>query len=190
MHAGYHFIIFAILFGIAIIDWIMLGNWVRFYYLLGIPLYKRSFTYTRDLSNMALIDKLDNHIISLNQPFGLKEFDRDTVAFREAYKFQMSFGEKKQRGYSPMMHGVIRFDRITRKVTITGIGNWFTFFFIPGFIFLSVFTTVNVEGPFQFIKFIFPIGLFAVYFIIYRMQKGVYDKIVDGIKKIVGGVEY
>lgn len=190
MDAGNHLVIFFSLFGLAIIDWVMLGNWVRGYYQFGVPVYKKDFTYTRDQSNNNLLNFLDNHNKNLSPPFAFHIFDTDTVAFREQYKMRFSSWGGKQRSYTPMMHGIIRFDRISRKVTVTGIANWLSLLFIPAFIYFAVFMTGTHDGNFMYFKLIFVIAPFAVLFFIYRMQKEVYDKIVESLKKIVGGVEY
>lgn len=178
------------LFGLAVLDWFMMTFWIEFYYLFGLPLYRKTFRYSNDLSNMALVDKIDSKLITLHAPFELREFNGCTVAFREKYQFAMPLGEDKKKGYNPVMHGLVKFDRHNRTVTITGIANWFWLFFIPTFIYIASLVTADGSLSSEIMRYLFIAGPPVVFFIVYYKQKKIYEKIVALLKMEMGGIDY
>lgn len=182
------FIYLLLLIPFGLLSWALKGFWVKFYYKSGLPIYRRKLLCTRKLSNPDLIAKIDNHLKALSLPFAIKEFDEQTIAFRENYKIQMPAGKSKQMMYTPIMHGLIKFDRVTGNLTVSGLTNSFQVYFFLGFIFFAIAIFGSFEFPFILMK-VFFLGFIAIVAgSIYTLQKKVYDKIVEFLSEELKGI--
>ena len=161
-------LLFPAVFLIAILELIVSGTWQKFYFTSGIPIFKQSIR----LSSPAELS-----VDSLNEqfqggwcdPLRFREISRHNIAFREAL-FHFSFFKMN---YTPVMHGLIRYDERSKELHVIGFANWFA----PLFIIVFIATAASFRGADAGIDImftLFPIGLFALlYFIQFRRFTGV-----------------
>ncbi len=154
-------IFFLIIVLIAIAELIVSGTWQPFYFTWGIPIYWKSVRLSAppELS----IDILNNQFSQDEYiPFLFKRINRHEIAFREV------FFSLQRINYTPIMHGLIRYDDKIKELKIIGLVNWFSPLFIMFLISISISWSIFVP-----IIGIMLIVLFTGFFIQYRRFSGI-----------------
>ncbi len=150
---------------------ILSGRWARFYFLIGLTLFKKSFTFAGEPHLSA--EELSQHFgHGISTPIVFHELDQDAIGFREKmFSFRLFHN-------TPIMHGLIRVDRSHREISVTGFANWFPIVF--AIVFLSTFPRVLIEKEgFGF----FILFFFAMLAILYAIQFSRFIKIFEQVKE-------
>jgi hypothetical protein len=153
---------------------ILSGRWTKFYFLNGLTLFKKSFTFTGDPHLSA--EELSMHYSQgISMPIVFHELYQDAIGFREKmFSFQFWLFR-----YTPIMHGLIRIDRSQREISVTGFANWSSTVFVIVF-FLSIFPRMSPGN--ELIGF-FIESCFAISCILYAIQFYRFTKIFELIKE-------
>jgi hypothetical protein len=117
---------------ILFLEMLFQAKFARLYFLVGLPIFRHTVKYRLGANPIP-----DSDEIELSMPnsrfrdFRFKALDSSNLGFREQF-----FGGLFQMSYTPVMHGLLSFDRRRGIVSVTGYANWFTlafiFFFIEG----------------------------------------------------------
>ncbi len=100
------------------------------------------------------------------QKFRFKTLDSSNIGFREQF-----FGNLFQIAYTPVMHGVLSFDRRRGIVSVTGYANWFPLVFVLFF----------VEGISQEGAIFFAFVLALIIGIIYAIQASRFSNVAGDV---------
>lgn len=150
---------------------ILSGRWAGFYFLYGLTLFKKSFTFAGD-PHLSAEELSQDFSQGISTPIVFHELDQDTIGFREKmFSFRLF-------NYTPIMHGLIRIDRIHREMSVTGYANWSPIVF--AIVFLSTFLRMSLEkeGLGFFILF-----FFAMLGVLYAIQFSRFIKIFAQVKE-------
>ncbi|WP_265550690.1 hypothetical protein [Trichlorobacter lovleyi] len=160
-----------ILVVVAIAETVLNSRWLPFYFLNGIPLFKKtvSIVETPCLSPDDLTNQFSQGITT---PIVFAPIGEDLIAFREK---MISF---RFFHYTPVMHGLIRVDRDRLEISVTGYANWFSLLF--AFIFPAAFIT-NSPAKSE-LGFIIPF-LLVLFGSLYAIQFYRFTKILEAIKQ-------
>jgi hypothetical protein len=113
--------VFAIVFGIALAEMLLSGTWARWYFRLGIPIFRREYesrAYAGELPTAeALAEPLANSVFPA---IVFRSFGDGLYGFRER-AWPPSF----RLSYTPIMRGIVRFDGTSSRVVVLGMANWF-----------------------------------------------------------------
>ena len=102
-----------------IVEAILLGSWVRGYYRMGLPIFRRRAFAMAGVNALPDISFLQERFRSkLLPPLRFRTLDPGEIAFRE------QVFHARIVSYTPVMRGLIRFDPSTNEVVITGLLNW------------------------------------------------------------------
>jgi hypothetical protein len=160
-------ILFPVIVVIAIVELIVSGTWQHFYFTTGIPLFKKSAILSGppELSAGLLNERYSG---GLWAPLRFRQMSPHEVAFREAF---LCF---RLMNYTPVMHGLVRYDESMNELQVIGLANWFAPLFIVFFIAFA-WSFSGSGGEIALMFTVFPIGLFALlYFIQFKRFNGVF----------------
>lgn len=160
-------VLFPIIFVVLIAELIVSGTWQSFYFRAGIPLFKKSIRLSSppELSVDDLNRRFERGVF---MPLRFKQMSPHEVAFREA------FSGFRLLSYTPVIHGLIRYDETTRELHMIGFANWFALLFIIVLIAIAS-SFPSSEVPFDVMFTVFPLALFALlYFIQFKRYTGVF----------------
>jgi len=110
--------LFLIVVLIVIAELIVSGTWQRFYFTTGIPLFKKSIRLPDppELSENLLNERFPG---GFWVPLRFKQMSPHEIAFRETlicFHFM---------NYTPVMHGLVRYDQKMNELHVIGFANWF-----------------------------------------------------------------
>lgn len=111
-----------VLIVVAIAETVLNSRWVPFYFLHGIPLFKKTVTLV-ETTNLSPDDLTTNFSQGITTPIVFFPIGENVIAFREK---MISF---RLFHYTPVMHGLIRVDSERREISVTGFANWFALLF-------------------------------------------------------------
>lgn len=101
--------------GVALLEMVLAGTWVGFYYRNGLPLFWRSASFPSDAVPSGLVDSLSQeHSRYLTHSLCFRSVAPGEIAFRERL-FQLTL-----MSYTPVMRGHIKIDDRTGTLTVTG----------------------------------------------------------------------
>ena len=131
--------LFLAVLGLALIEVFLWGTFNRFYFTIGIVILRHEVR----ASSAAVIPaagELESRLGGSVLP---------SLVFRPLYSGQYAFRERVwsgffRLGYTPVMHGLLVFDRTTSRVRVLGLANWFMLGF-AGFI-IYVAYSLGVPG--------------------------------------------
>ena len=173
--------IFIVLVMLDIVELILSGIWNKFYFTKGIPIYKAKYQLTQNENEKSLYLLLEETFKSnrMLSKFKCHQFNEGFIGFREKM-FDFGIGFK----YSPLMHGLIRFNTVTMEIEIYGYLNWF----LPVFLILWLVLILQILFPFSGDPNSLLFGIFASVFpflittSLYLIQKNKYKEIQSIIK--------
>lgn len=145
---------------VAIIETVFSASWNPTYFRFGIPIYRKNYSFEG-----AAPFKINEKI--LNEAF--KKVVSPSLVFRQIDYREFAFREKILQftllNYTPIMHGKLEINEMSRNISVCGYINWWIIaFVITGFIFFP--------GDFTFAPF-----MFLLIGGIYLFQKRKYDKV-------------
>ncbi len=145
---------------IAIIETVFSASWNPTYFRVGIPIYRKTYPFKGTAPS-----KLNEN--TLNEAF--KKVGSSSLVFKQIDYGKFAFREKlfqlKLLNYTPIMHGILEINEMSRNIRVSGYINWWIIaFVITGFIFFP--------GDFSFVPF-----MFLIVGMIYLFQKNKYDKV-------------
>ena len=112
---------FAIVLAVVLVEWILSGLFNKFYFTFGIPLFRRELTCTSGETSPPPPEELEEALPSTAYyPLAFHELDESRYGFRERFWGGGFF----KFHYTPLMHGLLTFDRDTKRVRVTGFANW------------------------------------------------------------------
>ena len=157
-------LLFLVVIGTWVVEWIVKGAWVPLYFRVGIPLFKKSIRLSSppDLSADNLNGRFEGgRYVALR----FKQISLHEVAFREAFSlFRILFpGRSRGMSYTSIMHGLIRYDEVTRELHVIGFANLYPLLFTIVFIAINS-SLFPSDGPSLLVLLfiVFPIGIFAL----------------------------
>jgi len=111
------------MFGAIVISWlvetVLSATWNKTYFTTGIPIFVMRIPVELRHSNIPSVRQLEDRFYSSwASSLVFKEIDLYAYGFREKYF------EFRLVGYSPVMHGVLVFDRNSNEVVVKGFANW------------------------------------------------------------------
>jgi len=156
---------------VVIVESVLSGRWASFYFLNGLTLFKKSFTVADD-PRVSVDDLSQDYSQGLSTPIVFHEFGQDAIGFREKmFSFRLFH-------YTPVMHGLIRIDRVRREISVMGYANWSPIVF--AIVFFSTFPRATLEkGIYIFIILFF----FVIIGILYAIQLSRFSKIFEQVKE-------
>jgi len=156
---------------VIVLELVLTGSWAAVYFQVGIPIFRKRFSYTGEPVEELQADELS------------AEYERTfapSVLFRRLGPGEIAFREKilqlRLLSYTPVMHGIIRDDRFERTVSVTGYANWFPLSFVV-FWYAALFD-FGLEPS----MLIFVIAPFLVLGLIYGIQYRLFRKIFQSAK--------
>ena len=173
--------LFIVLIILDIAELVLSGIWNKFYFNKGIPIYKVKYQLVQKENLKSLYPSLEYAFKSNKKllKFKCHKFNEGIIGFREKM-FDFGIGFK----YSPLMHGLIRFNAITMEIEIDGYLNWF----LPIFFMLWYILIWQILFPFSNDSTKLVFGIFATVFPVlitislYLVQKNKYKEIESIIK--------
>ncbi|KAA3631534.1 MAG: hypothetical protein DWP97_12870 [Calditrichaeota bacterium] len=179
-------VLFVTLFIWNIFELVMLKNWVSWFYMLSIPIYKKEFHFSQYIGHKELVAKISDPIEGKNIVV-YHLFDDNKIGFREVHKTAFF---KRRLNYTPLMRGLIEYNLMTKTMTIKGLLNLSTLFFLGVFLVFVAFRMNNVNGEIEIFKVLFMVMPFFVLGVIYFQQSKMFNEVVSYLKKLLGSVEY
>ncbi|QOX77670.1 hypothetical protein FY034_01515 [Trichlorobacter lovleyi] len=160
-----------ILVVVAIAETVLNSRWVPFYFLKGIPLFKKTVSII-EAPSLSPDDLTNQFSQGITTPIIFFPVGEGLIAFREK---MISF---RFFHYTPVMHGLIRVDYKRREISVTGYANWFALLF--AFIFPASFIT-NSPAKSE-LGFVIPF-LLVLFGSLYAIQFFRFTKIMEAIKQ-------
>jgi len=163
---------------IGIAETILSVTWCRFYFSIGIPLYKRTIRVKTREMKLPSADDIEEHAISNNPrhpPILVRQIDSSAFGFRETMIYFQP--------YMSVMHGYIFFNKISNEIELKGNSSWYLLVFTCFFV---SFTLLGVFETKDFIYLALPIGLLAIIGHGHLIQKKRYDELAEILHKLYG----
>jgi len=160
-------ILFFVLFAsIPFIEMLLSGFWNRLYFTIGLPLLILRVSVGLHHINIPSQTQLEEQFRSgWGSSLVFRELDVNKFAFREKiFQFRLF-------AYTPIMHGLLFFDRDNGKVVVKGLANWFMVLFFLIWIIAAIFA----DNPFIIFASLLLIVLF--FGILYLVQFYRYSKV-------------
>jgi hypothetical protein len=175
--SNYFLPIIGILVLIGILEIIMSAVWLRFYFIIGIPLFRRTIKVTSEKILILSAQELEDDLPELawRPPLLVRNIDTMKFAFREKLLF-LGFS------YVPVMHGCMNYDSNKEELVISGFDNWYALLFSIFFIFLTV--AFMFESK-ELMFLILPIGLLLIEGNGYLTQRRRFSQVVETLQFIL-----
>jgi hypothetical protein len=176
--------LFYSLFALIIIEQLLSGFWSKFYFTFGIPILTKHVSI-QNFPNIDIISSKLEYLFETDKSlkkFQCKKLDETKTAFREKI-FDFSILGLK---YTPVMHGKISINKVTMQITIKGLLNWSTLFFlILWYLFVTIFNfpAMQDESKWLFLL-LFGIAPVIMFGGIYLIQRSKYEKIIEFVSRI------
>lgn len=153
------------------------SRWIPAYFQNGIPLFRKSFSYLSKPNVQINADTLSetSKPSCLSPSMCFRSLNSNEIAFRErVFEFTLF-------SYTPVMHGIIRFNPSGNTVSIVGYANWFPLLLIILFIgsALAGLSRGDFRSPILALIF-FPLLIFGS---LYGIQFYVFSKIFERIRR-------
>lgn len=175
-------ILFFTFFAFSILESICYKYFVRFYYLFGITLYKKEWSYSKHIDITTLADKLNKMSFDeIKYDVKFKNFGEGKIGFKETYKF-LGFDPKKT-SYSRVLRGILYFNQFENKIIIRGKGIWISLIF-------PIFMLYLFKGSLAESLMSFPVIIVLLFLsFIYYKQTIMYNKLITLLKDEFGILE-
>jgi hypothetical protein len=154
-------VLFGMLLSSGLIEMILTAAWSKMYFTAGPPIFLLRIPVETHYSNIPPSHKLETHFHSTRwaPALAFKEIETDTYGFREKFFDFRMYAFR----YSPIMHGLLIFDRNNKQVVVKGFANWSVLFF--ELLFLAV-VIIKASFPnillFVFLPFLFFLFIYSV----------------------------
>jgi len=154
--------------GVIALEILFQSTFARLYFQIGIPVFRRTIKCRFGGNPIPGADELGWSLPdSRFQEICFKALDASSFGFRERF-----FSGTSLLTYTPLMHGLLSFDRRQGVVSVTGHANWtlllIVLFFIKG-----------ITKDDALFNAIFAIGLFAILSVIYFIQTRRFSDVLD-----------
>ena len=159
---------------IGLLELIMSAVWLRFYFIIGIPLFRRTIKVTSEKMLVLSAQELENDLPELawRPPLLVRNIDTMKFAFREKLLF-LGFS------YVPVMHGCMNYDPNKEELVISGFANWYALLF--SIFFLSLTVAFMFESK-ELMFIILPIGLLLIEGNGYLTQRRRFNQVVETVQ--------
>ena len=158
--------LFHVLFGVlvltALIEMLLSVRWNRTYFTAGLPIFVGRVPRPGGIADVSLEELADKTKTALGAAMLYRRLDPDVIAFREQVA-----GARLH--YTPIMHGVIRYDAVEGVARVTGLVNWFA----PVFL-LTLVVAVRDDATFL----LFLAGMFGL---LYLLQAARYRRVAKAL---------
>ena len=116
---------FVLLIAVAAVEIFLSLRWNKFYFSTGVRVFRKELSAHSPRPELPSSQKLEERLRgSAFPPLQFRQFDGDRLGFREK-----AAGVWLRISYTPVMHGLLRFDRPAARVEVLGFLNWFVFAF-------------------------------------------------------------
>jgi hypothetical protein len=161
---------FAFLLAVVPVEIFLSGRWTPVYYSKGISIYHRNITVSAGIQKIPKAELIEASLpdSGWHAPILVRQIGENQFAFREK---MIHFG----MGYTPLMHGYIKYDPYLGHIEIRGIANWFPVCF--SFYFLMFFLAMPLDTS----DIIFPLFLLGLIWLIYVKQKKRFRQVEEAV---------
>ena len=161
-----------VLVAVVVAELLLSGRFNRFYFTVGLPIFRREASCSPGVNSPPTTAQLEAATTGGALPgMVFRGLGNSEYAFREA-----AFGGLLKLTYTPLMHGLLTFDREHRRVRVVGLVNWFPVAFLWAFVLLTAdFSPSEAGDPGYFVAFACGLVLF-IYAIQFRRFSQVADR--------------
>lgn len=147
---------FGVVGAVAVVEIILSLRWNRFYFSSGIPIFRQELSAQSPKPELPSSQRMEERLSkSAFPPLQFRRLDSDSLGFREK-----AAGAWFRFSYTPVMHGLLRFNRPSARVEVVGFLNWF----------VLVFVLAVVMASFSFHEPVFLVFLASLLALIYIIQ--------------------
>ena len=157
------------LFAVAITEIVVTGTWQGFYFRLGIPLFRKKLDLPEapELSTDLLCQRFCKGVTT---PLVFRRISPNEIAFRESIV-------SCRLNYTPVMHGLIRYDEVVKVLYVVGWANWYAPMFLVFFAGIA-FSMSPGELGFGIMMIL---GALCVLAVLYAIQYSRFDDVYEMI---------
>jgi hypothetical protein len=149
-------ILFAVLIGTLLLEFVMSGTWWAGYFRYGLPLFVKTVG-TVEVDHISAEWLTEHYAHSSLAPLLFKRLSNSEIAFRESMMPRLMH-------YTPLMHGIIRFDSASRRTVVVGYANWTVMVLFV--IFIAADFSKSVDKGVNWSLAIFLLGLYVALYVI------------------------
>ncbi len=125
--------LFLAVLAVALIEMFLSGTFNRFYFTVGLTLFRHEVRTFSAAAPIPTAEELERR---------LNESVLPSLVFRLLGPAQYAFRERAwsgffRVGYTPVMHGLLAFDRTNSRVRVLGLANWFVLAFTTFFVYVA-----------------------------------------------------
>ena len=168
MRTDFYFVTFVGVLVLIIIEMILSGRWVPWYFRSGVPLFRRRLSWE---------GAVDLPSVDMLEAFGRAEWGPDLV-FRQTDEYEISFRERAFQftllQYTPIMHGRIVLLREENRLLVEGRTNWFALAFCAFLLLQLSMIGWRVGSPFA-------LALVGMMSLLYAVQASRYWRLAKAI---------
>jgi hypothetical protein len=160
-----------VVMGIAILELIASGTWSTFYFTTGIPLFRRSarLAVRPDLTDTKLEALMAGSPWS---PLRFRSISDTEVAFREQLLAWTILT------YTPLVHGLIRYDETSQTLHVVGYSNWT----IPIVVLAVAVVPASIHTGAMGARLLFPVFAAGIVVLLYLIQLTRYGNVLKAIE--------
>lgn len=160
---------FALVVAVAVLEIALSLRWSKVYFSSGIRVFHRELPLQNPGVVLPTAIRLEDRLFkSPFPPLLFRQLDTDSLGFREKAGF-VGF----RFGYTPVMHGLLRFDRPSARVAVTGFLNWF----------IVAFALAMALAAYSFHEFVFLYFLAGLVALIYAIQAKRFGQVAAGARE-------
>jgi len=147
---------FGVLVAVAVVEIVLSLRWNKAYFSTGIPIFRQELSAQSPKPELPSSQRMEDRLSkSAFPPLQFRQLDSDDMGFREK-----AAGAWLRLSYTPVMHGLLRFDRSGARLEVIGFLNWF----------VLVFVLAGIMAAFSFQAPVFLVFLVGVLALIYMIQ--------------------
>jgi len=155
----------ALFIAILFLEMLFQAKFARLYFLVGLPIFRRTVKCRLGQNPIPGSDEIESSMPdSRFQELRFKALDSSNLGFRERF-----FGGFFEMAYTPVMHGLLSFDRRRGVVSVTGYANWFPLAFVLFFV-----EGIALDGG-----VFFAFALAAILGVIYAIQASRFSNVAE-----------
>lgn len=117
---------FGVVVAVAIVEIVLSLRWNKFYFSSGVPVFRQELAAHSPKPELPSSQRMEDRLSkSAFPPLQFRQLDSDRLGFREE-----AAGTWLRFSHTPVMHGLLRFNRPGARVEVIGFLNWFVLVFV------------------------------------------------------------